>query len=67
MADNFLDSACYVLGIKDNRRPSDLLIWLTMTGQLGRWPTAGGAELSAAVHGPGAVHPWPTDPNRWRS
>ena len=37
MADNFLGSACYVLGIQDNRRPSDLLIWLTMTGQLGRW------------------------------
>ena len=33
MADNFLGSTCDVLGIKYNRRPSDLLIWLTMTGQ----------------------------------
>ena len=57
MADNFLGSACDVLGIKYKRPPNDLLMWLTMTGQLGRWPTAGGAELSAAVHGPGAVLP----------
>ena len=51
---NFLDSACDVLGIKDNRRAERSAHWLTMTGQLGRWLTAG-AHLSAVVTEPGAV------------
>jgi hypothetical protein len=40
MASNLLDSACDVLGIKDNRRAERSAHRLTMTGQLGRWLTA---------------------------
>ena len=46
--------------------PSDLLIWLTMTDQLGRWLTAG-AQLSAVVHGTQSGSCLPIDWNRWRS
>jgi hypothetical protein len=41
MASNLLGSACDVLGIKDNRRAERSAHRLTMTGQLGRWLTAG--------------------------
>jgi hypothetical protein len=66
MAYNFLDSACDVLGIKDNRRTERSAHRLTMTGQLGRWLTAG-AQSSAVVHGTRSGSSLPTDLNRWRS
>ena len=65
MAYNFLGSACDVLGITDNRRAERSAHRLTMTGQLGRWLTAG-APLSAVVHGTRSGSSLPTDLNRWR-
>ena len=41
MAYILLGSACDVLGMKDNRRPEPSAHRLKMTGQLGRWLTAG--------------------------
>jgi hypothetical protein len=41
MTYNMPGSAWNVLGIKDNRRAERSAHWLTMTGQLGRWLTAG--------------------------
>jgi GrpB-like predicted nucleotidyltransferase (UPF0157 family) len=46
--------------------PSELLIWLMMTGQLGRWLTAG---MQLSVVGPQnperRISALPTDPNCW--
>ena len=55
MANTLLGSAWDVLGIKDNQRAKRSAHRRTMTGQLGRWLTAG-AQSSAVVHGTGVVH-----------